>query len=716
MPLLSVIMYLKNGEKSRAKKAINSVLNQSISDVEFLILSEKEHFECIESINDVKIKIIEHTGSKAEALKSALNMASGKFVAKMEANGLSEPERFEKQLKILEANNETGLVGCWFQRKDKNGNVIESHEPEAAHTSIVRSLLDNNCFSSGSIMFRKNCAKDAGGYNEKLDFFPDYDLCMKIALKHKLTTVVSYSYSEEISVFEKVLFQISIFLKKAGVTLDREFLLRRVNKILHTVRCKHFHKKDVAFYTKKQREKNSIRENFIEKSANSLETTSNSLSAYPYNDFLYYNFIKQFDKEKCSSSTYNEELSLFFNKICCLRYPYDAAYFDMVSEIFTKIEKPHLSFLCDLKSLDIEPYSKFVYERVKEYIEKPLRLNMTLAEKETCMVSVIMPTYNRGATIKESIDSLLNQTFNDFELILINDGGNDEVEEKVREINSKHIKYFKIKHKGLQGALNEGLKVAQGKYIAYLDDDDIYLPQHLEKLVKLIENQKVDMVYAKSRIIKGRYEGQEFIREREGGTHSEAYSKEKLHNGCIISTLNVMHKRAALAQIGGFNEQLPWSMDWDLWVRFSEVFNIKFLDEFTGEYRETGQNMTVRKAYKGMFYKNILSNFYTSNNGLSILTHAAYTNKDERTLEKYQEKLLKNLQILSREQFKKLLILNISRKEELYSPLVSRLIEHDYALFVKAVLSSRRLFVRYLFSKLFVKRTVEYLTSPDKSC
>lgn len=110
-------------------------------------------------------------------------------------------------------------------------------------------------------------------------------------------------------------------------------------------------------------------------------------------------------------------------------------------------------------------------------------------------VSVIIPTYNRSKYIANTINSVLNQSFSDYEIIVINDGSTDDTEEILKPYKDKII-YKKIKNQGVAAARNEGMKLASGKYIAYLDDDDLYQPYKLEIQVAILEKHpEISLTY-----------------------------------------------------------------------------------------------------------------------------------------------------------------------------------------------------------------------------
>lgn len=110
------------------------------------------------------------------------------------------------------------------------------------------------------------------------------------------------------------------------------------------------------------------------------------------------------------------------------------------------------------------------------------------------MISVIIPTYNRGYTIHNSIDSVLNQSYDDLELIIVDDGSTDNTKDIINSYNDKRIKYVYQENAGACVARNTGISIAQGEYIAFQDSDDIWLPNKLETQIKVINETGADIV------------------------------------------------------------------------------------------------------------------------------------------------------------------------------------------------------------------------------
>ena len=115
----------------------------------------------------------------------------------------------------------------------------------------------------------------------------------------------------------------------------------------------------------------------------------------------------------------------------------------------------------------------------------------------TPKVSIILPTYNRAYIIEKGINSLLNQTYQDFEIIIVDDGSTDNTEEIIKKLQEKdkRIKYIKLKtNKGAATARNIGIKAARGEYIAFQDSDDEWMHEKLEKQVKVLDTSSKEVV------------------------------------------------------------------------------------------------------------------------------------------------------------------------------------------------------------------------------
>ena len=220
---------------------------------------------------------------------------------------------------------------------------------------------------------------------------------------------------------------------------------------------------------------------------------------------------------------------------------------------------------------------------------------------DTPMVSVIVPTHNRPDTLTEAVCSVLNQTFEDFEIIVINDAG-IEVAKQLDRLNAyEKIMYLRHnRNRGLAAARNSGIKLAKGKYIAYLDDDDIFYPNHLETLVTFLESTDYQVAYTDALRAHQVKEGDKYTVTHRDLPYSFDFDPDHILVENHIPVLCVIHERACIDKVGLFDERLRSHEDWDLWIRMSREFKFAHINETTAQFswRTDGSTMTSEQYSK----------------------------------------------------------------------------------------------------------------------
>lgn len=212
----------------------------------------------------------------------------------------------------------------------------------------------------------------------------------------------------------------------------------------------------------------------------------------------------------------------------------------------------------------------------------------TEGENASPKVSVIIATFNREYLIGETIESILNQSFADFELIVVSDGSTDNTEALVYSINDPRIKFLKQPNSGRPACpRNYGIREARGKYVAFCDDDDIWLPNKLEKQLFFFAEKGVSCVATNYfpigdvRIVKKSLviaPGEEF--------KDFSYEEVLLMLNPVV-TSSVLARRDFLCAVYGFDESPDFSFieDWELWLRLSVKGKIRILAESLIKYR-----------------------------------------------------------------------------------------------------------------------------------
>jgi alpha-1,3-rhamnosyltransferase len=257
------------------------------------------------------------------------------------------------------------------------------------------------------------------------------------------------------------------------------------------------------------------------------------------------------------------------------------------------------------------------------------------------LVSIIIPSYNHSKYITETIESILGQTYDNFELIVIDDGSQDnsiEIIEKLR-LNNKFI-FIKRENKGLCETLNEGINLSRGKYIAICASDDIYLKDKIKLQVDFLEtNPNYALCYGK--IISFDNDGnQKFI-------NSKKYKSGKLFLDLIktnfVPAVTQMYRKDIFDNIGGFDKDL-WIEDWDMLLRISYSYEIGFLDKYLAMYRNHGENMSGGKNIRKMY-----------ENELKILNKWKDTEAYSKVINFWEEKWFSELSRIDKEEARKYL-------------------------------------------------------------
>lgn len=215
-------------------------------------------------------------------------------------------------------------------------------------------------------------------------------------------------------------------------------------------------------------------------------------------------------------------------------------------------------------------------------------------------ISVIIPTYNRTHLIERAIQSVLNQTYQDFEIIVVDDGSIDNTKEVLESFSDKRIRYIRHeKNRGGAVARNTGIKIARGEYIGFLDDDSEWLSKKLEKQMKAFEaaSPEVSIVYTGLlRIENDRkvYIPSPTIKKKENNIQRELLKKN------FIDTSTILVKKECLNKVGVFDERLPRFQDWELVIRISKCYKFKLINEplvisyYTADSISADQNALIK--------------------------------------------------------------------------------------------------------------------------
>ncbi|AOM81653.1 glycosyltransferase family 2 protein [Salisediminibacterium beveridgei] len=196
---------------------------------------------------------------------------------------------------------------------------------------------------------------------------------------------------------------------------------------------------------------------------------------------------------------------------------------------------------------------------------------------DTFLVSVIIPTHNRERTIMRAINSVLSQSYQTFEIIIVDDNSNDNTVGLVNEIEDNRIKIIKLSsNQGAAKARNIGINESSGEYLAFLDSDDEWLPTKLDKQVKMFENadEKIGLIYSSIIIdLKGsRNIG--MVAKARGNIYTA-----QIYEDQVSPTSTYLLKKECIDKIGGFDESLPARQDYDFVTRLSLEYDVDYVKD-----------------------------------------------------------------------------------------------------------------------------------------
>lgn len=219
------------------------------------------------------------------------------------------------------------------------------------------------------------------------------------------------------------------------------------------------------------------------------------------------------------------------------------------------------------------------------------------------LVSVIIPNYNYANYVCEAINSVLDQTYENIEIIVVDDGSADNSAEILKGYGDRITAIFQP-NAGVSAARNNGVKNSSGEYVAFLDADDVWLPKKIEKQVDLFESEKdlglvhvgVEEIDANGNMLQTRLDGMSGAVSRE----FLLFERSVVLGGGSGSAL----PRRIFDEVGGVDLDLQTSADWDLFYRVSRVYNIGFVPEVLLKYRIHSSNMhgNIKRMEREMLY------------------------------------------------------------------------------------------------------------------
>lgn len=211
-------------------------------------------------------------------------------------------------------------------------------------------------------------------------------------------------------------------------------------------------------------------------------------------------------------------------------------------------------------------------------------------------ISVVIPAYNVEQTIIETVESVLQQTFTDFEIIVINDGSTDRTVELLQTIEDQRLKVFSYKNGGLPVARNRGIARARSEFIAFLDADDLWTEDKLELQLKALQqNPEAGVAYSWTSFMDVNEQGKpvSFLPSPQYSFTGNVY-KNLLVSDFVHSGSNTLIRRKAIDTVGEFDSTCTGCADWDYWLRLAAKWHFVVVPKYQILYRRTHGSMSSK--------------------------------------------------------------------------------------------------------------------------
>lgn len=221
------------------------------------------------------------------------------------------------------------------------------------------------------------------------------------------------------------------------------------------------------------------------------------------------------------------------------------------------------------------------------------------------MISVVIPTYNREQTIIRSVESVLNQTYKDIEVIIVDDRSTDNTHKLMSEISDPRLSYIILdENKGANFARNRGIERTKGEYIAFQDSDDFWHPNKLEEQLAFLKAKSADVVFCAMKS----FDGEEKVRIVPQGVQEGEISVDDLLFGNLISTQVILGKRECfLTEM--FDQSFPRYQDWDLVIRLANKHKIMYQDVILVDRYTQGDSISKQPKKALISFQMILDKY-----------------------------------------------------------------------------------------------------------
>lgn len=558
-PSVTVVIPVYNGQ-STIQRTIDSVLKQTLSDFELLIIDDGSTdgtASRVDEICDYRIRRLSYENAGLSASRNrGLYQARGNYISFLDADDLWHPEKLQAQYEKLTNPPNThpslrslyAVAYSWTDYIDEAGKFIKPGSYLNLEGDALAHLLLADFLESGSnALICTEAARDVGGFDESLSAAEDWDFFLKLATRYFFVCVP----------------QAQVYYRVTPKSMSSN--LEQQESACLTILERAF---DKAPQTLLPLRSQSLTNLYQYLSYRALQAPLQAKNCR-----LALGFLQKIEQWDSQAHSY-QNLLMELQTLCRI-------YQDNAPSLAAQI--------CERGQLTPQVADLFQYTKSCPYPS----------------ISVIIPAYNAETTIQETIDSVLTQTWRDFEIIVIDDGSTDDTLAVVQAIKDERLKAFSYPNAGQGESRNRGACHARGEFFAFLDSDDLWTRDKLESQYRAIVEWQppadaearcqdrrpavayswVDWVDINGKFLK---------RGCDYTTQGYVYP-ELLLSDFIAGGSNAMMWRGAFYQVRGFNPDLPPAEDRDMWLRLAEKFHFVAVEKPQLRYRQvpTSQSANV---------------------------------------------------------------------------------------------------------------------------
>lgn len=547
MPRVSIVMPVYNGEKY-LRESIDSILAQAFTDWEFIIVNEFGSNEESTAIlqeyaqNDPRIAVVQNKERLgiAASMNIGLDMAQGEYIARMDADDISMPERLKKQVEFMDSHPEIDICGikpklfgesCWDWKVESDPEILKScilfFTPFVHPTVMIRTARLNQFKLRYDAQYR---------YTEDYDFFA------------RASENLTFTNIQDVS-----LYHYRMHSKNATTVGGNQgiMLYRGVTKRL-------------------------------------LEMCGLTLTEHEVDILCIHTYPRSENVEQALDDMSKLDLLLkriFFSDIARVKYGrYPLFHALHIRWMRVKEDMQYVRPVISDRRFEAA-FSRGLFYHSEFYradgipaVQKP-------------KVSIVLPAYNSKKYIADTVYSLLEQTYQNFELLIVNEFGSDDQTVNILQLfQDPRIKVIQNKIRlGLADSLNEGIRQAAGEYIARADADDLYPGNRLEKQVAFLDSHPDISVCGSWQCHFGK---RDYIHQP---PETPEQMKAQLLFTCDVCHSTVMFRKFDFVNNDFWYDASYLSEDFELWCRASQKLEFATLQEVLGEYRWDGENITASK-------------------------------------------------------------------------------------------------------------------------